>query len=77
VQVIKEDKSAGVSQIRIDGITTPLWTRNEYLSRHPLKSIMGRMETPAMSTPSGSPGESATPGGILTPTASPTASPTP
>ena len=83
VQVIKEDKSAGVSQIRIDGITTPLWTRNEYLSRHPLKSIMGRIETPTTSTPSGSPGESATPSGSPgenpTPGGSPalTASPTP
>ena len=77
VQVIKEDKSAGVSQIRIDGITTPLWTRNEYLSRRPLKSIMGRMETPAMSTPLGSPGENATPGESPTPTASPTPSTTP
>jgi hypothetical protein len=77
VQVVKEDKSLGVSQIRIDGITTPLWTRNEYLSRHPLKSIMGRIETLPTSTPSGSPGESPTPGGSAAPTASPTPSTTP
>jgi hypothetical protein len=77
VQVIKEDKSSGVSQIRIDGITTPLWTRNEYLTRHPLKSILGRVETPRPLTPLGTPGENPAPGGSPVPTASPTPPTTP
>jgi hypothetical protein len=71
VQVIKEDKSAGVSQIRIDGITTPLWTRNDFLSKRPLKDIIGRIETPGTLTPSATPGESSTPGASPTPTATP------
>jgi hypothetical protein len=88
VQVIQEDKSEGVSQIRIDGITKPLWTRNAYLTTHPSKSVIGRLElpgrpaeTPAINAP---PGEAASPGGsptsqggILSPAASPTPSSTP
>jgi hypothetical protein len=77
VQVIKEEKSSGVSQIRIDGITTPLWTLNQYLSRRPIKSIMGRVETPGTSTPSESPGENPIPGVTPESTASPTPSATP
>jgi hypothetical protein len=41
VQLVQEDKSAGLSQIRIEGITTPLWTRSDYLSRPPLKTSLG------------------------------------
>jgi hypothetical protein len=77
VQIIKEEKSSGVSQIRIDGITTPLWTRNEYLSRHPLKSMLGRVETPRTLTPSETPGENAAPGGNPVPGASSTPAATP
>ena len=71
VQVIQEDKSRGVSQIRIDGITKPLWTRSDYLSRHPLKNIIGNIETPGTSTPSETLGENPAPGVSPMPSASP------
>jgi hypothetical protein len=71
VQVIKEDKSGGVSQIRIDGITKPLWTRNDYLSRRPLKNIVGNIETPGTLTPSETLGENPAPGVTPAPSASP------
>jgi hypothetical protein len=71
VQVIKEDKSGGVSQIRIDGITKPLWTRNDYLSRHPLKNIVGHIETPGTLTPSETLGENPAPGVTPAPSGSP------
>jgi hypothetical protein len=69
VQVIKEE-SGGVSQIRIDGITKPLYTRNDFLSRHPLRNIIGNIETPGTSNPSEKIGENPGP-------ASPTPSTTP
>ena len=71
VQVIKEDKSGGVSQIRIDGITKPLWTRSDYLSRRPLKNIVGNIETPGPSNPSETLGENPAPGVSPMPSASP------
>jgi hypothetical protein len=77
VQVIKEDKAARVSQVRIDGITTPLWTRSAYLSRQPVKNISGHIETPGMLTPSETLGENPVPVGSPTPSASSTPSPSP
>jgi len=71
VQVISEDKSVGVSQIRIDGITKPLWTWTHYLSRQPIKDITGHVETPPTPSGSPSPGESAAPGMNALPGASP------
>jgi hypothetical protein len=71
VQIVQEDKSGGVSQIRIDGITKPLWTRNDYLSRHPFKNIMGNIETPRTLAPSETLGENPAPGASPTPSASP------
>ena len=71
VQVIKEDKSVGVSQIRIEGITTPLWTWSHYLSRQPIRDIIGKVETPPTPSGSPSPGESAAPGMNALPGASP------
>jgi hypothetical protein len=56
VQVIKQE-SGGVSQIRIDGITKPLYTRNDFLSRQPLRNIIGIIETPGTSNPSEKIGE--------------------
>jgi hypothetical protein len=73
VQVIQEDKSAGVSQIRIDGIIKPLWTRNAYLSRRPSKSAIGRLAVPGGSP--GIVGQNPAPG--VSPSASPTPSATP
>ena len=83
VQVIKEDKAAGVSQVHIDGITTPLWTRNAFLSRQPIKSINGQIETPGTSASSDvlgenpAPGETPTPSPSSTPSQSPSSSPSP
>jgi hypothetical protein len=74
VQVIKEDRAAGVSQVHIDGITTPLWTLNSYLSRRPVKSINGQIETPGTSSASELLGENPAPGGSPTPSANPTPS---
>ena len=71
VQVIKEDKSVGVSQIHIEGITTPLWTWSRYLSRQPIRDIIGRIEIPPTPAGSPSPGESAAPSMNALPSASP------
>jgi hypothetical protein len=73
VQVIKEEPG-GVSQIRIDGITKPLFTRNDYLTRRPVKNIIGNIETPGSSTPSENLGENPAPG---SPTPSPAENPVP
>ena len=77
VQVIQEDKSAGVSQIRIDGITTPLWTWSDNLSRRPIKDIIGRIETQKTGTVSGTPEGSVVPGASASPSGSPAPSATP
>jgi hypothetical protein len=69
VQIVKEEPG-GVSQIRIDGITKPLWTRSDYLTRRPLKNIIGIIETPGTSNPSDKLGENPAPG-------SPSPSPSP
>ena len=46
VQILKEDPAAGMSQIRLGGLTTPLWTYTRFLSRHPIEDIYGTIETP-------------------------------
>jgi hypothetical protein len=46
VQVLKEDPAAAMSQIRLGGLTTPLWTYTRFLSRHPIEDIYGTVETP-------------------------------
>jgi hypothetical protein len=74
VQVLKEDKSAGVSQIHVDGITTPLWTRSDYLSRHPVKSVIGQFETPMVPAEQ-APGKNGAPGETPMPTPSASATP--
>jgi len=77
VQVIQENKSAGVSQIHIDGITTSLWTWSDNLSRRPIQDIVGRIETPVKTTASGASEGEMLPGASASPTASPTPSATP
>lgn len=49
VQILKEDPAAGMSQIRLGGLTTPLWTYTRFLSRHPIEDIYGTVETPEKS----------------------------
>lgn len=45
-QVLKEDRAAGMSQIRLGGLTTPLWTYSRFLSDHPIEDIYGTIQTP-------------------------------
>ncbi len=46
VQVIKEDPAKGMSQIRLGGITRPLWTSTRFLSKHPVRDTYETIETP-------------------------------
>ena len=45
-QILKEDPAVGMSQIRLGGLSTPLWTYTRFLSRHPIEDIYGTIETP-------------------------------
>ena len=45
-QILKEDPVLGMSQIRLGGLTTPLWTYARFLSQHPIQDIYGTIETP-------------------------------
>jgi hypothetical protein len=49
VQVIEEDPHAGLSKVRLAGVTVELWTLTKFLSRHPIKDIYGVVETPETS----------------------------
>ena len=64
VRVVTEETSSGLSQINIPGITQNLWTLTKFLTKQPIKDIIGRIETPGML-------EGASP----TPTESPTPTP--
>ena len=75
VRVVTEERSSGLSQINIPGITQNLWTLTKFLTKRPIKDIIGRIETPGMlqgatATPTASPAptESPTPAGSPTPT---------
>jgi hypothetical protein len=46
VQVINEDPSRGMSQIRLGSITKSLWTYNRFLSKQPVQDTYGNIETP-------------------------------
>ena len=46
VQILKEDPTVGMSQIRLGGLPTPLWTYARFLSHHPIQDIYGTIETP-------------------------------
>jgi hypothetical protein len=84
VQVVHEDTSAGLAQIRINGVTRNLWTFSKYLSRRPVSDVYGAIETPQQSATVANPSvtpmpdQSATLSANPTPSASPTsgASPT-
>ena len=49
VQVTEEDPKAGLSKIRMAGITVDLWTLTKFLSKHPMKDTYGVVETPETS----------------------------
>jgi len=46
VQLVQEDSSSGMSQIRFGGITRDLWTFTRFLSRRPVRDPYGVFETP-------------------------------
>jgi hypothetical protein len=49
VQVTEEDAGAGLSKIRMAGITVDLWTLTRFLSKHAVKDTYGVVETPETS----------------------------
>jgi hypothetical protein len=59
VLVIATDPGSGLSQIRMGGISSDLWTPTKYLSSSPVKNAVGKIETPETA-------------GIMLPTASAT-----
>jgi len=48
VLVVATDAADGLSQIRMGGIASDLWTPTKYLSTHPIKNSVGKIETPGM-----------------------------
>jgi hypothetical protein len=46
IQVIKEDPTKGMSQIRLGAITRPLWTYTRFLSKHAVRDTYGNIQTP-------------------------------
>ena len=46
VQIIKEDRTTGMSQVQMGGFTTFLWTYNRFLSKRPIRDTYGVIETP-------------------------------
>jgi hypothetical protein len=49
VQVIEDDPSSGLSEIRMAGIIVDLWTLTRFLSERAVKDTYGVIETPANS----------------------------
>jgi hypothetical protein len=47
VLVVKTDPAAGLSEIRIGGVTSDLWTATRNLSTRPVKNFRGQVESPA------------------------------
>ena len=70
VRVVTEETSSGLSQINMPGITQNLWTLTKFLTKQPIKDIIGRIETPGMLE-----GASPTPTASPAPTESPTPTP--
>ena len=48
-QVIEDDPSSGLSEIRMAGITVDLWTLTRFLTKHAVKDTYGVIETPETS----------------------------
>jgi hypothetical protein len=49
VQVVKDDRANGMSQVLLGGITKPLWTYTKFLSARPIRDTYGIVETPQIS----------------------------
>jgi hypothetical protein len=82
VQVLQEDNASGMTQFSAAGLNGTFWTLSKFLSKRPIKNIIGIIETPSnpasptVNIPGTSetamPGATATPGEAATPSASPT-----
>ena len=48
VLLVATDAADGLSQIRMGGISSDLWTPTKYLSTRPVKNTVGKIETPDM-----------------------------
>jgi hypothetical protein len=65
VLVVETDAAAGLSKIRLGGISSDLWTSTRNLSTRPIRNTLGEIETPAsasilpISTATPSPGSNA------------------
>jgi hypothetical protein len=70
VQVVTEETSSGLSQIKLPGITQDLWTLTKFLTKRPVKDIIGRVETPTSLGPTATPAGSPAPGESPAPTPS-------
>jgi hypothetical protein len=46
VQVVKDNPATGMSQIRLGGITSDLWTYTKFLSKRPIADPYGVIENP-------------------------------
>jgi hypothetical protein len=46
VQIVQDDPPSGLTQIRLGGITTDLWTYTRFLSKRPITDPYGVIETP-------------------------------
>jgi hypothetical protein len=79
VQIVQDDPPSGLTQVRLGGITTDLWTYTKFLSKRPVTDPYGVIETPENSglIPTATTGMSQTldqSGATPVPTASPTPS---
>jgi hypothetical protein len=46
VQIVQDDPASGLTQVRLGGITTDLWTYTRFLSKRPITDPYGVIETP-------------------------------
>ncbi|HET9375797.1 MAG TPA: hypothetical protein VFO40_12555 [Chthoniobacterales bacterium] len=46
VQIVQDDPPNGLTQVRLGGITTDLWTYTRFLSKRPITDPYGVIETP-------------------------------
>lgn len=82
VQVVQEEKASGMTQFSTAGLNGTFWTLSKFLSKRPIKNIIGIIETPSNpasptvnipgTNETAMPGATATPGEAATPSASPT-----
>jgi hypothetical protein len=76
VLVVATDTADRLSQIRMGGISSDLWTPTKYLSTRPVKNTVGKIETPDMAgilpISTATPGPSSRAGPAATSSLSPT-----